>query len=106
MLPVYENTATTSINTTLGDTRLYIGELFHCSDDGIMLSCAQDGNDKLLLEVHNPENDAKTVSLSAVPGFAPLAGLDKTVTIPPCSSVKLTLPIAAGTIVDGEYKGD
>jgi len=106
MLPVYENTATTSINTTLGDTTLYVGELFHCDDDQVLLSCVQDGADKLQLEVHNPSADAKTVKLSAVPGFAPLTSLDKSVAVPAYSSVKLTLPAPAGTLVDAAYKGD
>jgi hypothetical protein len=106
ILPVYENTATTSINTTLGDTRLYVGELFHCDDDSVLLSCVQDGADKLLLEVHNPGDSAKTVTLDAVPSFTPLAGLNKTLTIPPCSSVKLSLPAPAGTLIDVAYQGD
>jgi hypothetical protein len=106
ILPVYEQTATTSINTTLGDTRLYIGELFHCDDGQIMLSCVQDGADKLLIEVHNPSDSAKTVKLSAAPGFTPLAGLDKTLTIPPCSSVKLPLPTPAGSLIEAPYQGD
>lgn len=106
ILPVYENTATTSINTTLGDTRLYIGELLHCSDDSILLSCVQDGADRFLLEVHNPGDSAKTIKLAAVPGFAPLAGLDKTLTIPSCSSIKLTLPAVAGSLVNAAYQSD
>jgi hypothetical protein len=106
ILPVYENTATTSVNTTLGDTNLYVGELFHCDDDNIILSCVQDGADKFQLEVHNPTDNAKTVKLSAVPGFTPLAGLDKTLTVPACSSTKLSLPTPAGTLVDAAYQGD
>jgi len=106
ILPVYEDTASTSINTTLGDTRLYIGELFHCNDNETILSCAQDGTDKLLLEVHNPTSSAKTVKLKAVPGFPPLTGLDKTVKIAPYSSVKLELPTPAGTLVNAAYQGD
>ena len=106
MLPVYENTASTIINTTLGDTSLYVGELFHCDDTEVVLSCAQDGVDKLLLEVHNPTDSAKTVKLGAVPGFAPLAGLDKTITILPCSSVKLALTAPAGSLTSSAYQGD
>ena len=106
ILPVYENTATTSINTTLGDTRLYVGELFHCDDDKVILSCVQDGADKFLLEVHNPTDGAKTVKLGAVPGFTPLAGLDKTVTVSPYSSVKLALQASTGTLIDAAYQGD
>jgi hypothetical protein len=106
ILPVYEKTAATSINTTLGDTKLYLGELFHCNDDQIVLSCVQDDADKLLLEVHNPTDNAKTVKLSAAPGFTPLAGLDKSITVAPCSSVKLTLPTPAGTLISAAYQGD
>jgi hypothetical protein len=106
ILPVYDNTATTSINTTLGDTRLYVGELFHCDDDRVLLSCVQDGADKLLLELHNPGDSAKTVTLDAVPGFTPLDGLKKTVTIAAWSSVKLALPAPAGTLIDAAYQGD
>jgi hypothetical protein len=106
MLPVYENTVTTSINTTLGDTRLYVGELFHSSDDAVLFSCVQDGADKLLLEVHNPTDSAKTVKLDPAPGFVPLASLNKTLTVPPSSSVKLTLPTPAGTLLAAAYQGD
>lgn len=106
ILPVYENTAVTSVNTTLGDTRLYIGELFHCSETEVILSCVQDGADKLLLEVHNPSSAAKTVKLSAVPGFAPLVSLSKSIEVPACNSVKLELPTPAGTLIDAAYKGD
>jgi hypothetical protein len=106
IVPFYEKTATTSINTTMGDTNLYIGELFHCNDDQVLLSCVQDGADKLLLEVHNPSDSAKTVKLSAVSGFPALSGLDKTINVAPCSSVKLTLPTPAGTLISAAYLGD
>jgi hypothetical protein len=106
ILPVFENCATTSVNTTLGDTRLYIGELFRCDNAEVVLSCVQDGADKLLLEVHNPTDKAADVTLAAAPGFAPLAGLEKTLAVPACSSVKLELPAANGSLEDKAYEGD
>ncbi|MFZ2655676.1 MAG: hypothetical protein WAX69_12160 [Victivallales bacterium] len=106
MLPVFEETVTTSVNTTLGDTKLYVGELFHCDNKDVLLSCVQDGADKLLLELHNPTEKVMTAKLTAAAGFAPLAGLDKAIDIPPFSSVKLELPVAAGLLTDKPYEGD
>ncbi|MFA6294774.1 MAG: hypothetical protein WC637_23480, partial [Victivallales bacterium] len=106
MLPVFEEAAMTSVNTTLGDTKLYIGELFCCDNRDVLMSCVQDGADKLQLELHNPSDKAQKAKLTAVPGFAPLAGLDKTIDVPPCSSVKMDLPTAAGSLVDKPYEGD
>jgi hypothetical protein len=106
ILPVFENSAVTSVNTTLGDTRLYIGELFRCDNTDARLSCVQDGADKLLLEVHNPMDKELTAKLSAASGFAPLAGLEKVVAVPACSSVKLELPAAKGSLEDKAYEGD
>ncbi|MFZ2657870.1 MAG: hypothetical protein WAX69_23255, partial [Victivallales bacterium] len=106
ILPVFEETALTSINTTLGDTKLYAGELFHCDNKDVMMSCTQDGADKLLLELHNPTEKAMTAKLTAASGFAPLAGLDKTIDVPAFSSVKLELPAAPGLLVDRPYEGD
>jgi hypothetical protein len=106
ILPVFEETATTSINTTLGDTLLYIGELFHCDSPDVVLSCVQDGADKLLLEVHNPTDKPQSVKLSAAPGFKPLAGLNKSLKLAPFSSTKLELPTPAGTLVNQPYMGD
>ncbi len=106
ILPVFENTATTSVNTTLGDTRLYVGELFHCDDTEVLLSCIQDGADKLQLEVHNPTDKPKTVKLTGIPGFAPLSALNQTLQVAPCSSVKLPLPAAVGLLDYAAYQGD
>ena len=106
ILPVLEGNATTSVNTTSGDTNLYIGELFHCDNNDVMLSCVQDGTDKLLLEIHNPTGKPQTAKLSASAGFAPLAGLDRTLDVPAFSSVKLELPAAAASITDKPYEGD
>ena len=106
ILPVLEGIATTSVNTTLGDTSLYIGELFHCDNTKVKLSCVQDGTDKLLLEVHNPTDKPQSVTLAAVPGFTPLAGLNKSLDLAPFSSTKLELPTPAGTLVNKSYLGD
>ncbi|MFA6293361.1 MAG: hypothetical protein WC637_16370, partial [Victivallales bacterium] len=106
ILPVFEGVATTSVNTTLGDTKLYIGELFRCDNRDVLMSCVQDAADKLLLEIHNPTDKALKVKLSAVAGFAALAGLDKTVDLPACSSVKMELPAVPGTLVEKPYEGD
>lgn len=106
ILPVFEGKAITSVNLARGDARLYLGELFHCDNQEVRLSCVQEGVDKVLLELHNPTDKALTAKLKAVSGFAPLAGLDKTLTVPPCASVKLELPTAAGSLVNEPYKGD
>ncbi|HEY3417292.1 MAG TPA: hypothetical protein VGM23_10460, partial [Armatimonadota bacterium] len=105
ILPVLEGMAPTSINTTLGVTKLYIGELFHCSDPAVRLSAVQDGADTLQVEIHNPTDKAKTVTLTSVRGFAPLANLKETVQIAPYSSEKRTLRCAPGTVVYTPYSG-
>ena len=106
ILPVLEGMAPTSINTTLGDTRLYTGELFHCSDTEVRLSAVQDGPDKLLVELHNPTDQPRTVQLSAVSGFPPLSNLSESIQLPPFTSVKRTLPTPSGSLVYTPYQGD
>jgi hypothetical protein len=106
ILPVVENTAATSIDTRRGDTHLYVGELFHCDDPVVRLSAVQDGADKMLLEIHNPTAEAKSVRLTAVPGFTPLAGIGQTVKLAPFSSEKLVLSAKSGSLDDSAYKGD
>lgn len=106
ILSILDGTASSSINTTLGDTQLYIGELFHCEGDGVVLSAVQDGADRMLVEIHNPTDKPKTVKLTAVPGFTPLAGLNDTVQVAPFSSVKRTLSATAGSLDYSPYKGD
>ncbi|MFZ2655675.1 MAG: hypothetical protein WAX69_12155 [Victivallales bacterium] len=106
ILPMHEHEAVTSVNTTLGDTKLYVGELFHCDSKDVLMSCTQDGADKLLLELHNPTDKALTAKLTAVAGFAPLAGLDRTLDVPAFSSVKLALSAVAGSLLDKPYEGD
>ena len=106
ILPMYEHAAVTSVNTTFGDTKLYLGELFHCDDKEVLLSCVQEGADRLLVEIHNPTEKARKVKLSAAPGFPPLAGFGKTIDVPACNSIKLVVPSATGSLVDQPYMGD
>jgi hypothetical protein len=106
ILPVFEKAAVTSVNTTLGDTRIHVGELFHCDNPDVLMSCVQDGADRLLLEIHNPGGTPQTANLTATRGFAPLAGLRRQVTVSPHSSVKLELPTLAGSLVYRMYEGD
>jgi len=106
ILPVYHGAAITSINTMLGDTRLYAGELFHCDDGEVVLSCVQDGADKLLVEIHNPTGKPKTVRLMAVPGFDPLASLSEGIQVKPYSSEKQTFQAATGSLQDTPYQGE
>ncbi len=106
ILPVFEGKALTTINLPRWENSLYIGELFRCDNPDVVLSCVQDGADKLLLEVHNPTDQPQTVKLAAVPGFAPLAGLDESLELAPFSSTKLDLPTPAGTLVNKPYLGD
>ena len=106
ILPVFEGKGMTTVNVPRWENKLYIGELFRCDNKDVALSCVQDGTDKLLLEVHNPTDKDASVKLAAAPGFAPLAGLEKTVAVPACSSVKLELPAVAGSLVNKPYEGD
>ncbi|HEY3396095.1 MAG TPA: hypothetical protein VGM19_00400 [Armatimonadota bacterium] len=106
ILPVFEGSATTSVNTTRGDTRLYVGELFHCDNAEVRLSCVQAGADALGLEIHNPTATPQAVTLAAVAGFTPLAGLSETLTVPPFSSVNKTYPTAPDTVRATPYEGD
>lgn len=106
ILPVLEENVTTSVNTSRWKNRLYIGELFHCNNSNVLLSCVQNGADKLLLEIHNPTDKPQPVKLSTVPGFQPLAGLEKSMKVAPFTSTKLELPTPAGTLVNKPYMGD
>jgi hypothetical protein len=106
ILPVLEGKALTTVNLPRWENKLYIGELFHCDNPDVLVSCVQDGADKLLLEVHNPTDKALTAKLSAVAGFAALSGLDKTLSVPAYSSVKLELPATKGSLEEKPYEGD
>lgn len=106
ILPVFEGMAPTTVNTTTGDTRIYVGELFHCDDSAVVLSTVQDGEDKLLVEIHNPTDKPRKVELTAVPGFAPLNGLKQTVQVAPFSSEKVTLATSSKSLNNQPYQGD
>jgi hypothetical protein len=107
LLSIFERNATTSVNTTLGATRVYLGELFHCDNPDIVLSCVQDGADHLLLDIHNPTDAPRRVTLTAVPGFTPLSGLKMTVNVPPCSSSSSkVLTVARDTLRATPYLGE
>jgi hypothetical protein len=56
--------------------------------------------------LYNPTDKLMTAKLTSVAGFAPLAGLDKTIDIPAFSSIKLELPAGPGTLLDKAYEGD
>jgi len=66
----------------------------------------EDGADKLLLEVHNPTDKLRRVHVTAASGFTPLDGLDRTMEVPPCSSVKTDLAAKSGTLLNTPYEGD
>lgn len=96
-LPYFEGSVTTSIETQLKATRLYVGEWLSWDQDAVRVSWVTDGAD-FLLEVHNPTGEALDCTLSGAPGFAPLKGLRKTLHIPPYSSLKEKLPSAPDTV--------
>ena len=106
ILPVLEGVAPTSVNTTLGDTHLYVGELFHCDSPDVRLSAVQDGPDKLLVEVHNPTGEARNVTLTGSPGFLPLGKWKDAFEVSPFSSVRRELPVKPGSLDYTPYQGD
>jgi len=99
MIPWYDGAVYTSIKPARTANRLYVGELFHCSDPAVIVSAVQDGPDKLLVELNNPTDQPLTVSVNGVPGFAPLAALKETITIGAGQSVKRTWPSPAGSLI-------
>jgi len=106
ILPVFEGGANTSISTNRKDISLYVGELFHCDDSEVRLSATQDGEDKLLLETHNPTDKPRKVTLSSVEGFPPLKGLNETFEVPAYSSDKRTLQASKGSLDNSPYKAE
>jgi hypothetical protein len=104
ILPVFEQTALTSVNTTVGNTNLYVGELFHCDDSHVVMSCVQDSADKLMLEIHNPTDAARTVKLTSVPGFAPLHGLDKLFELKAYTSTTCELTVSPDSLIQADYR--
>lgn len=102
LVPWYDGGVYTSIKPAKTANHLYVGEIFHCDDPAIILSAVQDGADNLLVEIHNPTDKARTVALSGVPGFAPLADLKESVTVGPFQSVKRAWKTPAGSLI---YQG-
>ena len=100
LLPVYEGTVTTSTDLSARAKRLYVGLALSCGDPRVRLSLVPNGTD-WLLEVHNPGTQAVTVHVAGVPGFAPLAAVNLTLTLPAGSSVKQPLTSAPETVKVG-----
>jgi hypothetical protein len=100
LLPVYEGTVTTSTDLSARAKRLYVGLALSCGDPRVRLSLVPNGTD-WLLEVHNPGTQPVTVRVAGVPGFAPLAAVNLTLTVPAGSSVKQPLTSAPETVKVG-----
>ncbi|HEY3417802.1 MAG TPA: hypothetical protein VGM23_13035, partial [Armatimonadota bacterium] len=62
------------------------------------LSLVPDG-ENFRLEANNPTDKPITCRITGRPGFAPLAGVNLTLTLPAGSSDKRPLPSATGTVV-------
>ena len=106
MLTPFEGGVRTAVNTTLGDTRLYVGELLHFEAPELVTSAVQDQADHLLVELHNPTDRELTCTVTGAPGFEPLQGLNRTVTIPAGESVRLELDTPPETLAFTPYAGD
>jgi hypothetical protein len=96
-LPYFEGSTTTSIETQLKDTRLYVGEWLSWDNDAVRVSLVSDGVD-FALEAHNPTSEAVTCTLTGASGFAPFHGLRKELRIPPYGSVKEKIKSTLGTV--------
>jgi len=96
-LPFFEGTVTTSVETQLRATRLYVGEWLSWNSEAARVSLVTDGTD-FLLEAHNPTAAEIVCAFTGAPGFAPLKDYRKELRIAPYSSVKERLPSAAGTV--------
>ena len=66
----------------------------------------QDQADHLLVELHNPTDRELTCTVTGAPGFEPLQGLNRTVTIPAGESVRLELDTPPETLAFTPYAGD
>ncbi len=106
ILAPFEGGVRTAINTKLGDTRLYVGELVRVSNPAIITSAVQDKADHVMIELHNPTDKPLDVKLDGLPAFAPLADWHGTITIPAGSSVKLGKNTPAGSLRFTPYEGD
>jgi hypothetical protein len=96
-LPYFEGSVTTSVETQLKATRLYVGEWLSWDQEAVRVSLVSDGTD-FLLEAHNPTGEALDCTFSGASGFAPLQGLHQTLHLPPYSSLKEKLPSAPDTV--------
>ncbi len=96
-LPFLEGTVTTSVETQLRATRLYVGEWLSWDSDAVRVSLVTDGTD-FLLEAHNPTGAEVVCAFAGAPGFAPLKDYRKELRIAPYSSVKERLASAPGTV--------
>ncbi len=86
-LPYFEGSVTTSLETQLKDTRLYIGEWMSWDNATVRVSLVSEGTD-FLLEAHNPSDKEVTCVFTGAIGFAPLKGFQKEIKIPAYSSIK------------------
>ncbi|MFA6293442.1 MAG: hypothetical protein WC637_16780, partial [Victivallales bacterium] len=96
-LPCFEGSVTTSIETQLKDTRLYVGEWLTWDNDKARVSMVTDGTD-FLLEAHNPTDVEQACILTGAPGFAPLKDYRKELKVPPHSSIKEKIKSAPETV--------
>jgi len=96
-LPWFDGSVTTSIETQLKDTRLYVGEWLSWDNDAVRASLVTDGVD-FAMEAHNPTGKEVSVVFTGAPGFAPLKGYRKELRIPPNSSVKEKIKSAPDTV--------
>ena len=102
MLSVSEGRIWTTVETNARAHRLYVGEFLRCDSPQARLSLVPDGvNWKL--EVNNPTDQPLTCHVTGVKAFAPLAGVDFTVTIPAGQSERRALESATGTVVQGPW---
>lgn len=96
-LPYFEGSVTTSLETQLKATRLYVGEWLSWDNDEVRVSMVTDGTD-FLLEAHNPTDKEVTCVLTGAAGFSPLCGFKKELKIPAFSSLKEKIASVADTV--------
>ncbi len=98
MLAAYEGALWTTVETNSRDHRLYLGEFLRCDNPQARVSLVPDGAN-WVLEVNNPTDQPLTCHLTGVKAFAPLAGVDLNLTIPPGQSDRRPLESAQDTVV-------
>jgi len=91
-LGVWQGAAFTTLDTTEGDHRLYLGNLVTTDNPDLVLTLLPANADgSTLLDVHNPTDRAATAKVR-VPVTTFLAkAQEREVTVPPMSSIRLTL---------------